>query len=177
MAVDQQIARAATPDNARRTIAMSYDAHRRDQRQRRTNPTTKMARLRRTELERLYGHRYGRTLPDDDSGRDDLALALHHVAGAAIDVDHRCRQWGKSWAPWMSANEITALIERVAANPIRYKAATLGRRLRCSVTVRAVLRTGREGPRVFRNGIHPEAARVEAQPVQDLVASGCSLGL
>src|SRR5262249_23017691 len=32
------------------------------------------------ELERLYEYRWGRHLPDDDSGRDDLVLAAHHIA-------------------------------------------------------------------------------------------------
>lgn len=31
-------------------------------------------------LQRLFRHRYGVTLPDDDAGRDDLRLALRYAA-------------------------------------------------------------------------------------------------
>lgn len=123
----------------RRTIEISYAAHRRDHRQKRTNTVIKMARLRLAEMERTFEHRYGRTLPDHDAGRDDLPLAMHHIAGTGIDVMHRCVAWAKLWAPWMPPDAARALAEKVIANPLRFKAATLGWRLGLTEAERTLL--------------------------------------
>ncbi len=122
----------------RRTIRARYRAAARDQR--RTNPATRMAWLRLAEMERLFAHRYGCTLPDDDAGRDDLELALHHIAGAGIDVAHRCVSWARLWAPWMSKDAAKALAEQVIASLLHFRAAPLGRRLRLTKAERAVLK-------------------------------------
>ena len=124
----------------RTSIKIAYAAHERDQRNRRTNPITKIARLRLAELERLFSHRYGRTLPDDDSGRDDLLLAVHHIVGAGIDVARRVRYWARLWAPWCSPDDATALAEQAIACPLRFKAATLGRHLRLTEVERIMLK-------------------------------------
>ena len=42
--------------------------------------------IRLRELERIFQSRYGRFLPDDDSGRDDLNLIAHHIAHLGGDV-------------------------------------------------------------------------------------------
>ena len=51
------------------------------------------------DLDRLFHHRYrGLTLPDDDSGRDDLAIALDHLVlrpDAALILE----RWVRSRAP------------------------------------------------------------------------------
>lgn len=99
-------------------------------RRRRGGPPIKlitMIRLR--ELERLYRHRWGRYLPDDDAGRDDLILAAHHIAQLHGEVENHILGWIGVWCPWMPQDEAEALAKKVASNPLKYKAATLGWRL------------------------------------------------
>jgi hypothetical protein len=81
------------------------------------------------ELERVFQSRYGRHLPDDDAGRDDLAIAAHHVAHLGGDVADHIVAWARMWAPWMAPEEAGELAERVMAKPIRWKADTLAWRL------------------------------------------------
>jgi hypothetical protein len=38
-----------------------------------------MSALRLADLRRVYAARYGRTLPDDDAGRDDVLILAHHL--------------------------------------------------------------------------------------------------
>lgn len=58
-----------------------------------------MVRLR--ELERLFATRYGRTLPDDGAGRDDLFIAAGIIAGANPegDVAGCIVAWLAMWCP------------------------------------------------------------------------------
>jgi hypothetical protein len=70
-----------------------------------------------------------RLLDDDDSGRDDALMALHHMAGLTIDPRGRMTSWLSTWAPWMPPGEAAGLIESAIAKPTRYRADTLARRL------------------------------------------------
>jgi hypothetical protein len=82
------------------------------------------------ELERLYEDRWGRHLPDDDAGRDDLVLAAHHVARLGGEVSKHIVAWARLWAPWMQPKQAAALAAKVKASPRKFRAETLGRRLR-----------------------------------------------
>lgn len=80
------------------------------------------------ELKRLFASRYGRTLPDDDSGRDDAFVMSNHLA-LRPDAERRIQLWLDLWAPWMGENEVRSLTARVVAKPIRWRADKLARRL------------------------------------------------
>ena len=92
-------------------------------RQRRSaNPSRFMARIRLNELERLFYHRYGPLLPDDDAGREDFEIAAHHISWLGGDTDKRIKAYADRWAPWMSAAETECLINRVTDAPRRWRA-------------------------------------------------------
>jgi hypothetical protein len=128
-------AAARTQANAHRNIEIAYAAHRRDQRANKRPFNVGLKRI--SELEGLFACQYGRTLPDDDAGRDDLLLLLHHIAVSRIDVEHRSRRAIKHWATWMSNDEADVMIAKVAACPLRFRAETLGRRIGLTEAVRA----------------------------------------
>lgn len=60
--------------------------------------------IRRNDLGRLFLHRYGITLPDDEAGREDAALMLAHIAVGA-DPEARMDHFLDLRCPWMSAAE------------------------------------------------------------------------
>jgi hypothetical protein len=86
-----------------------------------------MAAVRRGELKRLFVDRYGHVLPDDDGGRDDAWLMLHHLGWCPGDRPARMKSWLSLWAPWMPAEEATRLVASVTAKPLRWRADTLAR--------------------------------------------------
>jgi hypothetical protein len=71
---------------------------------RRSSPQQIVA-LRLHELARLLGSRYrSSTLPDDDSGRDDIEPVIHHLAALA-QPKRRAQHWLELWAPWLTLAE------------------------------------------------------------------------
>ena len=58
--------------------------------------------MRARELRSFLSHRYGDALPDDDAGRDDLALLLGYVMqlnpGRAVPA---MIAEARAWAPWL----------------------------------------------------------------------------
>jgi hypothetical protein len=107
-------------------IARNHDSHKPE----RTLRLNLIAVKRVAVLERYLELRYGRTLPDDDAGREDLVILLNHIAQNPIDPQGKMRRSIHSWAPWMAPDERQELVERIAAKPRRYRAGTLGKRLR-----------------------------------------------
>jgi hypothetical protein len=104
------------------------------------DPARLLTLIRMRELERLFERRYGRLLPDDDAGRDDLIVAAHHIALLRGDVIKHIVDWARAWAPWMPSAEAERLAERVAAEPRKWTADTLAWRLRLSWAERTDLR-------------------------------------
>jgi hypothetical protein len=102
--------------------------------------TQLMTRIRLRELERIFQRRYGRFLPDDDAGRDDLVLAAHHVAHLGGDVLGHVIAWARAWAPWMSQGEARQIADRVADDPQKFTADVLAWRLRLSMVERTELK-------------------------------------
>jgi hypothetical protein len=88
-------------------------------------PTTKptLKKMRGAELERFFKLRYGGRLPDDDAGREDAKLMIHHLHSDAMDG------WLRRWAPWMDALERECLIVEAERSPRWWKADELGKRL------------------------------------------------
>jgi len=102
-------------------------------------PPVSMAALRVAELRRLFRDRYGRTLPDDDAGRDDVVVMAHHLARRHAEP-RRIRNWIELNAPWMAADEAGEIVRRVVANPIRWRADKLAARLQLTEADRRRLR-------------------------------------
>src|SRR5207344_946669 len=76
------------------------------------DPTSNLiGRQRLRDLGRFFHHRSGSLmLPDDDSGRADLAVALDHIVwrsdGALV-----LKNWVGSWAPWISDSELETMVK------------------------------------------------------------------
>jgi hypothetical protein len=98
-----------------------------------------MAALRCAEIKRLFVDRYGRALPDDDAGKDDARIMVHHLAMMSGDQRARMKSWLTVWAPWMSADETIELINIVIAKPLRWRADKLASRLNLREADRARL--------------------------------------
>jgi hypothetical protein len=88
-----------------------------------------MSALRLADLRRVYAARYGRTLPDDDAGRDDVSILAHHLfwAGPPEGAGKRIRLGCEIAAPWMTSPEVAELGAKVASRPTRWKADTLAK--------------------------------------------------
>jgi hypothetical protein len=115
----------------RRWIGIAY---------RRPKKPASMAALRCAELNRYLGDRYGRVLPDDDAGKDDIFIMAHHLALMSGDKGSRIKTWLAARAPWMSADGMAALIDTVLVKPLRWRADTLAKRLNLKEADRARLR-------------------------------------
>jgi hypothetical protein len=84
--------------------------------------------LRVAELRRLFRARYGHVLPDDDAGRDDALVTVHHLAHGQ-DTELRIGNWLELWAPWMPGSEAAGMLAKAVAKPLRWRADKLGLRL------------------------------------------------
>lgn len=104
-------------------IARRYERERSQKRGRFSITAARIA-----ELKRLFAFRYGRMLPDDDSGRDDAFVMVNHLA-LRPDAMRHIKHWLDLWAPWMGENEVGPLTAKVMAKPIRWGADKLARRL------------------------------------------------
>lgn len=110
-----------------REIARRYSWDDRDRADRRRPNAQLNERVR--ELERLFDDRWGSTLPDDDSGRDDLFVAAHHLAQFG-DPHQHIPAWARDRAPWLLEAECSDLIERVIRKPRKWRAQRLGDQMR-----------------------------------------------
>lgn len=108
-------------------------------RSRRASTNGQFAALRLRELERLYRARYGATLPDDDAGRDDALIAVHHIAQLDRNTAARISNWLARWCPWMPIGDVRATIARVTVEPMRWRADKLAWRLRLTAADRTAL--------------------------------------
>ena len=83
-------------------------------------------------LIRLFRHRYGCQLPDDDAGREDLWLLLQNVSLASAGSEKKVRAAIEIWAPWLSKEEARERIEFLGVLTIYERSPTareLGERL------------------------------------------------
>jgi hypothetical protein len=98
------------------------------------------AAVRVAEIDRIFIDRWGEILPDDDAGSDDAFVMCHHLARRAGDPVFHMQGWLSRRAPWMLSADRAALVERVLAQPLRWKADTLGKRLGLTVADRTRLK-------------------------------------
>ena len=68
-----------------------------------------LRRLRLGNLRKLFRHRYGPILPDDDAGRAELRELLLPISVSA-NADRKMPKTIELWAPWMGQQEALALI-------------------------------------------------------------------
>src|SRR5438045_741184 len=94
--------------------------------------------LRLYDLARIFHSRYGVELPDDDAGRDDLEVAVNHLASLARPRRH-IANWIELWAPWLTAKEQAEMVGAALANPQHWKADNLAWRLRLTAEERRML--------------------------------------
>jgi hypothetical protein len=126
-----------TPAESRRLDHLEIARRYRAKRKRWPRPTVAMIRVR--ELDALFASRYGDTLPDDDAGRDDLAIMAHHLAGLPGSIDANVTQWVQRRAPWLPVGDLAGLLLEVTTNPTRWKADRLAWRLRLTDRERSAL--------------------------------------
>lgn len=94
--------------------------------------------LRLNDLAKLFRGRYGHILPDDDAGRDDMLVAIHHLA-CLPHPQKPIEHWLEIWAPWLTIAERKLIVEPALACPMRWKADALAWRLRLTAADRATL--------------------------------------
>lgn len=99
-------------------------AERRRRNRRRGRPSITVLRI--AELSRFFVHRYGAELPDDDAGRDDAAILLHHLVQLVGDPVARATAWANTRAPWLQGDELAAAIDAALASRRSHKANELG---------------------------------------------------
>jgi hypothetical protein len=94
--------------------------------------------LRLNDLARLFRARYGHVLPDDDAGRDDLMVAVNHLA-CLPHPQKPIEHWIEIWAPWLTVKERKAIMADALVCPTRWKADALAWRLHLTAADRAAL--------------------------------------
>jgi hypothetical protein len=87
-----------------------------------------LAALRLNDLARLFRARYGVTLPDDDAGRDDMMVAVNHLASLA-HPKRRIENWLDLWCPWMTRAESGTIIAKAIVHQQHWSADQLAWRL------------------------------------------------
>lgn len=113
---------------AKRPINVRYYSTRQKGKRKRSTPMQIVA-LRIADLSTLFRSRYGITLPDDDAGRDDIRLAVDHLAALAHPA-RAITRWLETWAPWMTLAEHREVIADGIADQRHWKADALAWRLR-----------------------------------------------
>jgi hypothetical protein len=89
--------------------------------------------LRASQLDRLFLHRYGETLPDDETGRAHVWLVSTQLAFISNASD-RIAGFIARRAPWMTEDEVSDTI--ASAVPRKWRADKLGERLQVTIDER-----------------------------------------
>jgi len=106
-------------------------------RRRRATPQQIVA-LRLHDFARLFRSRYGLTLPDDDSGRDDIPPVIHHIA-ALKQSARKAAMWLELWAPWLTLAEQRQFISNGIASARAWRADQLAWRYHVTREERTML--------------------------------------
>jgi hypothetical protein len=73
--------------------------------------------LRVGDLQKIFRHRYGHELPNDDAGRHDLRELLLPIS-LGYQANRKMKHAVDIWAKWMTADEAQRLIDEVNRTPI-----------------------------------------------------------
>lgn len=115
-----------------------FSSRRKADGKRRTTPQQIVA-LRLRDFATLFRSRYGgTTLPDDDSGRDDIEPVIHHLA-ALKQPARKARAWLELWAPWLTLGEQRTIISNGIASARAWRADQLAWRYRVTREERTML--------------------------------------
>lgn len=114
-----------------------YESRQRPRKRSRASPC-QIAALRLHDLARLFRARYGVTLPDDDAGRDDMMVAVNHLASLA-HPKRRIENWLDLWAPWLSRAESQTIIAAAILEQHHWTADQLAWRMRLTDADRTAL--------------------------------------
>jgi hypothetical protein len=98
------------------------------------------------DLRRIFRHRYGATLPDDDAGRDYLMLLLLPISLCRKAAVEKMQHQIEVIAPWIPDTEAEHLIDQIMQLPLYYRRPSgkeLGERIR-------LINAEREMPNAWR---------------------------
>lgn len=116
----------------KREIAKRY-------RRRRKRSTFQMSAIRIAELNRLFEARHGIELPNDETGRQCVMIAAHHLILLAGLPQDRLMRWAYDRAPWLTVAEIEQILADVAAHPKTWRADSLAWLLKLTYADRQTL--------------------------------------
>lgn len=122
---------------AKKQARVRYFSKRQRGRRKRSSPMQLVA-LRIADLSTVFRSRYGITLPDDDAGRDDIRLAVDHLASMPHPAKAIAR-WLQTWAPWLTIAEHQQIVADGIAQQRNWKADALAWRLRLTKEERRML--------------------------------------
>jgi hypothetical protein len=101
------------------------------------------------DLRRVYHHRYGPALPDDDAGREDLELILMPISLAPKAAAEKMKYQIEILAPWMPEPVAAALIDNLMQLPLWYRRPSfkeVGERIRLTNAEREMFKAWRIAP-------------------------------
>jgi len=114
---------------AHRRIAKRY--------RKKQEPSVLIVSLFKVATERLFAHRYGKErLPDDDAGRDDLAIMVDVLMQRREHGEDNCRRWAAYWMPDLPDHELEDMLDMPRR---RWTPATLGKALNLTNAERTLL--------------------------------------
>jgi hypothetical protein len=101
-------------------------------------PKPSIVSLRRRDLNRFIAYRYGRAIADDDAGLAVVEAMLHHLARLK-DPQWQMSDFIAMRAPFIAGGERDALIAGILANPHRFGADALAKKIKLTAAQRARL--------------------------------------
>lgn len=121
----------------RQVYQVRYFSTRQRRRRGRASPC-QIASLRLNDLARLFRARYGVVMPDDDAGRDDIAVAVNHLASLPRPKG-RIHAWLCLWCPWMTIADQERITAAAIMHQQHWTADQLAWRLRLTDADRTAL--------------------------------------
>lgn len=112
-----------------RTVKAKHAEIERRYKRKRGRRHVSIAALRVNDLRKLFTARYGELFPNDDAGRDDAHVMVHHLGALSGDPRKRITPWLREHCPWTSLAEAEKLLVEAITRPQRWRADKLAWRL------------------------------------------------